>query len=107
MQEKSTKVINSAGSGAPPRAADEGLFCPKGLQPNKAAPAQLSSCSTTSLTLVQEQSQRDNDTDDLGVLSMIPVDDSEFYSLLFIMIHINCFSTRLLLLSTGHFIKGS
>ena len=88
MQEKSTKVINSAGSGAPPSAADEGLFCPKGLQPNKGAPAQLYSCSTTSSTLEQEQSQsqKDNDTEDLGVLSMIPEDDSEFYPVLYFFI---------------------
>ena len=88
MQEKSTKVINSAGSGVLPRAADEGLFCPKGLQPNKGAPAQLSSCSTISSTLGQEQgqNQKDNDTEDLGVLSMIPEDDSEFYPVLYFFI---------------------
>ena len=81
----------STGYGAPPRAADEGRFCPKGIQPNKGAPAQLSSCSSTSSTSEQEQNQF-NDTEDLGVQSMIP----HYYS--------HKLFARSLLLGTGHFV---
>ena len=65
------KFHNSAGYGTPPRAADEGRFCPKGIQPNKVAPAQLSSCSSASSTLEQEQNQF-NDTEDLKTLEYNP-----------------------------------